>query len=312
MRKKLLGGTYPRDVISIGAQSKFSYFFLKCPTGTENYGNRKRLSVVILEYLFKQWYASGQLKKEWYQFYDNKLYEGSDKKDDYADAALQLIVYLLERLQIAPQWEALEALYAFLLTNPRYGPVDGGGITRKWPLAFTSLGEEAFEVLMRRADRENARANKRLTDLVDDVRIRLNDPKTKKKPVDEDKLAELDTARSEIARSQAQLLCVRGFKSCHWMLGNRVKNKGEPQRIDVASEVFTINGKARRRKQQQPKVDPLMEQEYAAISASDKRRRIAAPSFAGKSTAADPNDYGVDLLPDNDGLDALMAAATSS
>jgi hypothetical protein len=308
MRKKLLGGGYPEEIVSVGAQSKFSYFFLKCPSGSENYDNRKRLSVVILEYLFDQWYASGKLPREWHQFYQNKLLSGSDKKDDYSDSALMLIVFLLEELGIAPQWTALEGLYAFLLANPRYGPVSGCGITQKWPLAFTALGEDAFDVLERRSIRELDRARSKLEELIEDARERLRGEGSKQ-AMNIARLDKLNLARIELTRCTEQRQCALSLRCCRWMLGNREKNKGGPKRIDIASDVYVVGGKAKKRST--PKVDPAMEREYASISASDKKRRIAAPSFGGRSTAVDPNDFGVDLEPDVNDLDALMAAATS-
>lgn len=309
MRKKLTGGEYPEAVTSIGAQSKFSYFFLKCPTGTENYDNRKRLAVVILDYLLRQWCEAGKIPREWYKYYDDKLLTGDDKKDDYADPALQLIVYLLEKMKIAPQWTALEALYRYLMENPRYGPTIGGGITQKWPLAFTAAGEVAYDVLERGSLRNLERAGKRLHDLIERAQAGLNRNNPRRKPISEDIREELNAAAAENVRCTMLRKTVQTFVACQWMLGNRLKNKAVPDRIDCNGEVYVVNGKARKRRM--PKVNPAMEREYEAISQRDRERRIAAPTFAGASTAPDPNDYGVDLPPDAEDIDALMAANTS-
>lgn len=297
------GCQFPESVVSVGAQSKFSLFFLKTPTGLVNYDNRKRLSVLILEFLFDQWNHRKVLRTEWFRFYSGKMLTGSDKKDDYADAALQLIAYLMEVLGIALEWEALEALYTYLRKDPRFGPVEGYGVKNKWPLAFTAEGEEAFRILRSRTERELASAVKKLSDKREVFATMKRQPTQKQR----DRLQELTAALALCRQKKAR---VDALVACHAMVGKRETNKEslEGKVYHVHDDTYIVNGKAKKRKTKE--VDPCLQRESELIKEADKKRRSKAPTFAGESTAPTPSDYGVELEPDVYDLDAIMARQT--
>lgn len=216
-RKLVTGSQYPEAFRCVGAQSKFSYCMLGTPEGDENYANRKRLSRLIVEYLMNEWKRHGLVQAEWADFYNSKYVTGDDKQDDYADCMLQCITELLMEMEIAPSWEALNAMYEWIMKRDAHFASAGAN---NWPLAMTADGENALLSLMRKVDRELAQAIKRQVKLKE----RLEKLKRKKSPAEEESL--LAKAAEEIERRQAASESVyKGLATCISMIGSRATNK---------------------------------------------------------------------------------------
>lgn len=216
-RKLVTGSQYPEAFRCVGAQSKFSYCMLGTPEGDENYDNRKRLSRLIVEYLMNEWKRDGLVHADWADFYNSKNITGDDKQDDYADCMLQCITELLMEMEIAPSWEALNAMYAWIIQADRHFASPG---PNNWPLAMTAEGENALLSLMRKVDRDLAQAIKRQVKLKE----RLAKLKRKKTPSEEESL--LAKAAEEIDLRQAASESVyKGLSTCISMIGSRGINK---------------------------------------------------------------------------------------
>ena len=293
-RKRVTNSNYPEAYRCVGAQSKFSYCMLCTPEGDENYDNRKRLSRLIVEYLMNEWGQEGLVDREWVDFYNSKYITGDDKQDDYADCMLQCITELLMEMEIAPPWEALNAMYEWIMKADRHFASPG---PNNWPLAMTAEGENALLSLMRKVDRELAQSIKKQIKLKE----KLEKLKRKKTPSEEARL--LAEAAEEVERRQAASESVyKGLSVCVSMIGSRginkeARNAVRTKEAEEAEErkkkfdslyeaVKDIPGAAKnlaraRKRNEDGKIPYLMELEHKAIRRGDEARRAFLSAAMG-------------------------------
>lgn len=258
-RKLVSGAQWPEQMLSVGAQSKFSFFMLGTPEGDENYQNRKRLSRLIVEYLFTEWREDDLIEPEWVDFYLSKKITGDDKQDDYADCMLQGVTEVFYRLKYNPTWPALDRLYKWLQSrDPHF---EGPG-PNNWPLAFNAESEAALLSAMKKVDKGLLRAMKNLEKQVK----HLAGLKRKKSPADEEVI--IKNLRAEIGRAQkASESVYSGLRTCIGMVGNRAHNKAL-RKIERTKELEEAEKRLKRYK------DYMKEAKAAGVSISEKEKQL--------------------------------------
>lgn len=297
-RKLITGSAWPEQMLSVGAQSKFSFFMLGTPEGDENYANRKRLSRLIVEYLMDQWREDGLIEPEWATFYNSKHITGEDKQDDYADCMLQGITEVFYRLKYNPTWPALNKLYAWLKRRDVHFAEPGN---LNWPLAFNAESEAALLSVMKRVDKDLLKTMKAL----EKQTTHLANLKRKKSPAEEEAL--IKAAHAEIERAQkASDSVYTGLSTCISMIGNRAHNKAL-RKIERTKELeeaesrlkrykaymaqakaagVTVSEKEKQRLRGE-KPQYLMQLEQQAISRQDALRR----AYIAAETGGDDDEF---------------------
>jgi hypothetical protein len=256
-RKLVSHAQWPEQMLSVGAQSKFSFFMLGTPEGDENYANRKRLSRLIVEYLMTTWKEDGLIESEWHAFYISKHITGEDKQDDYADCMLQGVTEVFYRLQYNPTWPALNKLYKWIQRDSHF---EGPG-PNNWPLAFNAESEAALLSAMKKVDKGLLKAMKNLEKQIK----HLAGLKRKKSPAEEE--AQIKAARAEVERAQkASESIYSGLATCISMIGNRAHNKAL-RKIERTKELEEAERRLKRYK------DYMKEAKAAGIHISEKEKQ---------------------------------------